>query len=82
MSGMMSISSHVILSKLSNWRASVKKVRGGARVYIKAAWSQSLKVCVGARVYIERARVYIKNQKYGIAQVQVSDLPDLHLTFT
>ena len=80
-------------------RASVKKVRGGARVYIKVAGSQSLKVCVGARVYIERARVYIerarvyierarvyiKNQKYGIAQVQVSDLPDLpelHLTFT
>ena len=81
---MMSISSRVILSKLSKL-ASVKKVRGGARVYIKVAGSQSLKVCVGARVYIEGARVYIKNQKYGIAQVQVSDLPDLpelHLTFT
>ena len=82
---MMSISSWVILSKLSNLRASVKKVRDGARIYIKVAGSQSLKVCVGARVYIEGARVYIKNQKYGIAQVQVSDLPDLpelHLSFT
>ena len=50
------------ISKLSKL-ASVKKVRGGARVYIKVAGSQSLKVCVGARVYIERARVYITNQK-------------------
>ena len=65
MSGMMSISSRVILSKLSNLRASVKKVRGGARVYIKVAGSQSLKVCVGARVYIEGARVYIKKPKIG-----------------
>ena len=85
MSTIMSISSGVILSKLSNLRASVKKVRGGARVYVKVAARQSLKVSGGARVYIEGARVYIKNQKYGIAQVQVSDLPDLpelHLTFT
>ena len=75
----------VLTSSDYNLRASVKKIRAGARVYIKVAWSQSLKVCVGARVYIEGARVYIKNQKYGIAQVQVSDLPDLpelHLSFT
>ena len=62
MSVMISIFSRVILSKVSKL-ASVNKVRGGARVHIKVAGSQSLKVCVGARVYIEGARVYIKNQK-------------------
>ena len=71
MSTMMSIPSSVILSKLSNLRASVKKVRGGARVYIKVAGSQSLKVCVGARVYIERARVYIERARVYIERARV-----------
>ena len=61
----------VLTSSDYNFRASVKKIRAGARVYIKVAWSQSLKVCVGARVYIERARVYIERARVYIERARV-----------
>ena len=61
----------VLTSSDYNLRASVKKIRAGARVYIKVAWSQSVKVCVGARVYIERARVYIERARVYIERARV-----------
>ncbi len=55
----------------------------GAVFFIQRAGANSSKVCVGAGVYGQGAGVYYRqNQKYGIAQVQVSYLPDLHLTLT
>ena len=61
----------------------------GAGVFIQKAGANSSKVCMEAVVYrqvavvyVQGAGVYRQNQKKGIAQVQGSDLPDLHLTLT